>query len=94
MNDPYQILVKPVITEKATQLQEAEEPQYTFEVQLNANKIQIRRAIEQAFKVRVKRVNTLCMKGKIKRVRIAAGKQPDRKKAIVTLHKGERIDLY
>lgn len=94
MKDPYEILMKPVITEKATSLQTSEEPQYTFRVRLDANKIEIKKAIEAAFKVRVKRVNTIRVKGKMKRVRIQMGKRPDWKKAYITLRKGEQIDLY
>jgi len=94
MRDPYEILVKPVITEKATNLQTKEGPQYTFQVRLHANKIEIRKAVEAAFKVRVKSVNTVRIKGKVKRVRAQAGKRPDWKKAFVTLEKGEHIDLY
>jgi len=94
MRDPYEILIKPVITEKATVLQGRGERQYTFQVALDANKREIKKAIEKAFRVRVKRVNTVRVKGKLKRVRIQAGKRPDRKKAVVTLHPGEQIELY
>jgi large subunit ribosomal protein L23 len=94
MKDPFEVLIKPVITEKATNLQTVDEPQYTFEVRLDANKLEIRRAVEQAFNVRVKRVNTMRVKGKIKRVRIRPGKRPDVKKAFVTLHKGQSIEIY
>jgi len=94
MRDPYEILIKPVITEKATILQEREEPQYTFRVRIDATKNEIKKAVEKAFHVKVKKVNTMRVKGKVKRVRIQEGKRPDWKKAIVLLHKGERIDLY
>ncbi|KPL12354.1 50S ribosomal protein L23 [candidate division BRC1 bacterium SM23_51] len=94
MKDPYEVLLKPVITEKATDLQVSEEPQYTFRVRLDANKIEIKKAIEAAFKVRVKRVNTVRVRGKRRRVRIQMGKRPDWKKAYVTLQKGEQIELY
>ena len=94
MKDPYQILVKPVITEKATLLQERAIPQYTFRVAITANKREIKKAIETAFRVRVKSVNTIRMKGKVKRVRVQEGRRPNWKKALVTLHKGEQLDLY
>lgn len=94
MKDPYEILVKPVITEKATLLQERAEPQYTFQVAVDANKAEIKKAVETAFRVRVKNVNTVRMKGKLKRVRIQPGRRPNWKKAVVTLYKGEQIELY
>jgi large subunit ribosomal protein L23 len=92
--DPYAILLKPVITEKATNLQNREEPQYTFRVRLAANKTEIKKAVEAAFKVRVKSINTVRVKGKMRRVRIQIGKRSDWKKAFVTLRKGERIEIY
>ena len=94
MMDPYAILLKPVITEKATLLQATEEPQYTFRVRISANKCEIKKAVESAFKVRVKSVNTMRVKGKMKRVRVQLGKRSDWKKAFVTLKKGERIEIY
>jgi len=94
MIDPYMVLVKPVITEKATNLQSTDEPQYTFRVRIGANKAQIRKAVEAAFKVHVKSVNTLRVGGKMRRVRIRMGKRPDWKKAYITLQKGERIEVY
>jgi len=94
MIDPYAILVKPVITEKATNLQATDEPQYTFRVRIGANKSEIKKAIQAAFKVKVKNVNTVRVKGKMRRVRVQLGKRSDWKKAYVTLHKGERIEVY
>ena len=94
MTDPFEILVKPVITEKATNLQTERIPQYTFRVNVNANKNEIKKAVERAFNVHVTQVNTIRMKGKLRRVRIQPGHQPDWKKAIVTLREGEQIELY
>jgi len=94
MIDPYTILLKPVITEKATNLQTAKEPQYTFRVKIDANKSEIKKAVETAFKVKVKSVNTMRLKGKMKRVRIQMGKRSDWKKALVTLQKDQRIEIY
>ena len=91
MRDPFEILVKPVITEKATNLQTERIPQYTFRVNVNANKNEIKKAVERAFNVHV---NTIRLKGKLRRVRIQPGHQPDWKKAIVTLREGEQIELY
>jgi large subunit ribosomal protein L23 len=94
MTDPYTILLRPVITEKATALQQADGPQYTFRVAVKANKNEIRKAVEKAFKVRVKSVNTVKVKGKVKRLRAQEGKRSDWKKAFVTLEKGQSIELY
>jgi large subunit ribosomal protein L23 len=94
MTDPFAILLKPVITEKATNLQTADEPQYTFRVRISANKNEIKKAVETAFKVKVKSVNTMRVKGKMRRVRVQLGKRSDWKKAFVTLKKGERIEIY
>lgn len=92
------VIRRPLITEKNTMLMEI--GQYTFEVAPEANKIQIRAAVEATFNVRVKAVNTLNVKRKA-RSRVASrrggrivGHEPAWKKAIVTLHPGERIDLF
>ena len=92
--DAWTIIKKPRITEKATSLTE-QEPQkaYTFEVARDANKIEIRQAIEKLFKVKVTKVNTAMVKGKPKRVRMNWGRTADYKKAIVTLAAGQKIDV-
>ena len=87
----YQILRSPVVTEKATLI--SEHNQVTFRVPLDANKFEIKTAIEELFKVKVKAVNTLRQKGKIKRFRGQVGKQIDTKKAIVTLAEGQSVDV-
>jgi large subunit ribosomal protein L23 len=92
MRDEYAIVRKPRITEKATALQEKENA-YTFEVARDANKVEIRQAIEKLFKVKVARVRTVMVKGKPKRVKMHWGLTPDYKKAIVTLAEGQRIDV-
>lgn len=94
MRNPYEVLIKPVITEKATNLQTAKQPQYTFRVRISANKNEIKKAVEAAFKVKVQSVNTVRVKGKMRRVRVQIGKRPDWKKAFITLKKGERIEIY
>lgn len=66
---------------------------YIFEVDKRANKSEIRKAIEQAYKVKVNDVNTMIMSGKWRKVRFKAGKTPDWKKAIVTLCQGDKIDV-
>lgn len=91
MRDRYAVIKGPVITEKASTKME-EENKYSFAVDRRANKIEIKRAVEKAFNVTVTRVNTVSMRGKLKRVRYQPGKTPDWKKAIVTLKSGEKID--
>jgi len=67
--------------------------QYLFLVEKSANKIQVKRAVEEIYKVKVSGVNTFVMRGKIKRVRQQFGKQPDYKKAVVTLKEGQKIEI-
>ncbi|MFA5404706.1 MAG: 50S ribosomal protein L23 [Ignavibacteria bacterium] len=90
------ILVRPLITEKNTTLQE-EHNQYAFEVTKDANKIEIANAVEKKFNVRVLNVRTSVSKGKKKSQFTKRGKfegyRADRKKAIVTLHKEDKIDF-
>ena len=91
---PYEILVKPLLTEKATHRQDLKRPQYTFQVAIDTNKVEIRKAVELAFKVKVESVNTILNKGKRKRMRSARlGRRADWKKAIVTLAEGQSINL-
>jgi len=92
------VIRRPVITEKNTLLMESD--QYTFEVAIVANKIQIREAVEKLFNVRVKAVNTLIVKAKPKSRAIRRGRgrvhgyESSWKKAIVTLYPGQRIDIF
>lgn len=87
----YELLRSPVITEKATLL--SEHNQVTFRVPLDANKIEVRKAVETVFGVKVTAVNTVLTKGKTKRFRGQVGRRSDVKKAIVTLAEGESIDV-
>ena len=87
----YDVILAPVITEKATVA--SEHNQVIFKVARNATKPQIKEAIERLFDVKVKSVNTLLRKGKFKMSRGRAGRQSDVKKAIVTLVEGQRIDV-
>jgi len=87
----YDIIVSPVITEKATLA--SEHSQVIFKVALSATKPQIKEAVEKLFDVKVKSVNTLVRKGKFKSSRGFAGVQSDFKRAIVTLEEGHRIDV-
>ena len=93
----YQIIIRPWITEKATSL--IEKGQYVFEVAVEANKIQIRQAVEEIFGVQVKAVNTINVRGKLRRRRtrqgVTEGYTKARKKAIVTLTPdSKRIELF
>ena len=92
MKSIYEVLKKPRITEKATLMKEAAN-QVVFEVDPTANKIEIKEAVERLFKVRVKAVNTVNMKGKPKRVGMHFGRRASFKKAIVTLQEGDTIDF-
>ncbi|MES0402216.1 MAG: 50S ribosomal protein L23 [Hyphomicrobium sp.] len=87
----YDVIVAPVITEKSTLVSEAN--QVIFKVAPKATKPQIKAAVESLFKVKVKAVNTLVRKGKVKIFRGRTGKQSNVKKAIVTLEEGHTIDL-
>lgn len=93
MRGPYQVVLKPLLTEKGTRLKE-EGNQYLFRVAKAANKIEIKQAIEQLFKVTVLDVRTIHVRGKIKRLGRFQGRKPDWKKAIATLKAGDSIELY
>jgi large subunit ribosomal protein L23 len=92
-NDPrhYDIIVSPVITEKATLA--SEHNQVIFRVAPHATKPQIKEAVEKLFDVKVKHVNTLIRKGKVRNFRGRRGMLSDVKKAVVTLEEGHRIDV-
>jgi large subunit ribosomal protein L23 len=92
MKDPLDIVVCPVITEKGTALKERN-GQYLFKVAKISNKIEIKRAVEKIYKVKVEKVNTLTVRGKTKRMRMSRGRTPDWKKAVVTLQEGESIEF-
>ena len=91
--DPHQIIIRPVISEKSYNLIESE-GQYTFQVDRRANKNQIKHAIESAFDVRVRKVNTAHVKSKPKRQGLTSGRTSTWKKAVVKLAEGERIELF
>ncbi len=93
MKEIHQIIRRPLVTEKSTQQKEAHN-QYVFEVQREANKIEIQKAVERLFKVKVTQVRTSNALGKVKRLGRKYGKRPDWKKAIVTLKEGDRIEFF
>ena len=87
----YDVIVSPVITEKATAL--SEQNKVVFRVRPDATKPQIKEAVERLFDVKVKSVNTLVTKGKVKMFRGKRGQRSDVKKAVVTLAEGQSIDV-
>ena len=93
MRGSHPVALRPLLTEKGTRLK-AEGNQYLFRVARTANKIEIKRAIEQFFKVTVLDVRTLRVRGKVKRLGRFQGRRPDWKKAIATLKAGDSIELY
>ena len=94
MNDPRDVILRPVVSEKSYAL--LDEGVYTFVVDPRATKTEIRQAVESIFNVRVTNVNTLTRKGKRKRNRRtgAYGQRVDTKRALVTLAAGDKIDLF
>lgn len=86
------LLLAPRISEKAIML--AQKGTYIFEVPTSTNKIEVTKAVESAFKVNVTAVNIIIAKGKLKRFKKLMGRQSDTKKALVTLKKGQSIDLF
>ena len=94
MKLPEQIIKRPLLTEKGTAMSEDGGNKVLFEVALGANKIEIRRAVEKIYNVKVKSIHTQIMRGKIKRVGRSVGKRPNWKKAIVTLAEGSEIDFF
>ncbi|MCX5806803.1 MAG: 50S ribosomal protein L23 [Proteobacteria bacterium] len=89
----YDIIIKPIITEKSSFLKETGN-QYVFEVQRDTNKIEIKKAIEKLFKVKVVSVQVAKMQGKTKRVGKFSGKKPDWKKAVVKLSPKDKIAIF
>jgi large subunit ribosomal protein L23 len=87
----YEVIIAPVITEKSQRISEAN--QFVFRVRQDARKPEIKAAVEGLFNVKVTAVNTLNVKGKVKRFRGRTGKRSDFKKAIVTLAEGQAIDV-
>lgn len=91
MKDPHDVVKGMIRTEKGSVMLSLNK--YLFWVDKGANKIEVKKAIEDMYKVKVDGVNTVMMRGKLKRVRYAVGKTPDWKKAIVTLKEGSKIDI-
>lgn len=87
---PYEVVIRPIVTEDSTHRLESANPRYTFEVHPSATKPEIRWAVEKIFDTKVAKVTTMLVKGKVKRVRVRAGRRADRKKAIVALAPGQK----
>jgi large subunit ribosomal protein L23 len=92
MMNAHQIILRPLITEKNTNLMAFNK--YSFEVDRSANKTQIKRAVEEIFNVTVMKVHTMNIRGKMRRRGMRFGYTADWKKAIVTLAEGDRIELF
>lgn len=93
MKEARQVIIMPLVSEKNTNLR-ADQNKYVFRVDMKANKLQIKSAVEELFKVRVEDVTTMRMYGKPKRLGRFEGRRPDWKKAVVKLKKGETIELF
>ena len=91
--DPHDILIAPLLTEKSTRLREAYN-QIAFRVSPRANKSEVKKAVEEALKVKVLSVNIVNVHGKTKRLGRFEGKEPSWKKGIVTLKEGQKLDLF
>ena len=93
MKSAYEIIERPLLTEKS--MAGAQQGKYTFRVTKDSNKIEIARAVEQIFNVKVNSVNTMIVKGKMRRMgRRREGRTPDWKKAIVSLQPGQTIEIF
>lgn len=88
----HDIIRKPVITEKS--MAAMAEKKYTFIVHISANKVQVKKAVEEVFNVKVEDVKTMRIEGKAKRVGVHLGKRADYKKAVVTLAEGSNIEFF
>ncbi len=93
MRDPYSILIRPILTEKSVRDKDLYN-KVTFEVAPDANKIEIKKAVETIFKVKVRKVNTMRMKGKPVRFGMIRGRRKGYKKAVVTLYPGQKIEFF
>ncbi len=92
MKNPRDVIVRPIVSEKS--YAGIEQNRYTFLVPADANKTEIKEAVQRIWNVRVTSVNTLRRKGKTKRFRYTMGKRPDEKRAVVTLAEGDSIEIF
>lgn len=92
MKSPYSVIKRPLFTEKGTALKEGQN-KLLIEVDMGANKVEIKKALEEIFKVKVEKIATIKRYGKWKRYGKSIGRTSDRKKALITLKKGEKLDF-
>jgi large subunit ribosomal protein L23 len=92
VKSPRDVIIRPVVSEKS--YAGIDGNRYTFLVSPDANKTEIKEAIQQIWNVRVLAVNTINRKGKVKRTRLGTGKRPDQKRAMVTLAAGDSIEIF
>jgi large subunit ribosomal protein L23 len=92
VKSPRDVIIRPVVSEKSYAGLEGN--RYTFLVAPDANKTEIKEAIQQIWNVRVLGVNTINRKGKVKRTRVSTGKRPDQKRAVVSLAEGDTIEIF
>lgn len=92
MTEPRRVVVRPLMTEKSMRLKD-ERNVVTFQVARDANKVEIRQAVETIFRVKVRAIRTSTVQGKLKRMGSHAGRRPSWKKAVVTLAPGHKIEL-
>ncbi len=91
--NPFSVLVKPILSEKSLSVREAHE-KYTFLVEKQATKTDIKKAIEKVFEVEVQAINTCITRGKVRRRGTSVSLQPSKKKAVVTLKPGHKIKMF
>lgn len=91
--EPHQVLLRPLVTEKGVH-RASRNNQYAFEIHRDATKLDVRRAVESLFDVKVEKVRTQTRKGKVRRYKYKYGRTNDWKKAIVQLHEDDRIDFF
>jgi large subunit ribosomal protein L23 len=92
VKSPRDVIIRPIVSEKSYAGLEGN--RYTFLVAPDANKTEIKEAIQQIWNVRVLGVNTINRKGKVKRTRLSTGKRPDQKRAVVSLAEGDTIEIF
>jgi large subunit ribosomal protein L23 len=91
--DPHSILLRPVLSEKSVARAE-DGRRVIFEIAKDANKVEVAKAVESVFQVKVAKVNTVRVKGKVKRLGKFVGRRPERKRAVVTLKAGQTLNLF
>ena len=89
----HDLIIRPILTEKLTDLRETQR-KIAILVRSDANKVEIKKAAEQALKVKIEKVNVMNVMGKVRRIGRMSGKKPDWKKAIVTMKPGEKLELF